>query len=97
MLIADREICKFPSSLGKGPRAKGVFSTSNPARQPLADRRQKAVELIFGAFDHQFNSPVSQIAYIAGHLEATSQRTGRIAKANSLDIARVNDLPTLKR
>jgi len=97
MLIANLETCKFVDRRSLASWVKSGFHVLNPIRHPLGHRYQKVVDLIIGAFDYEFNSPIRQIAHIAGHVEATSQRAGRVPKADSLNLARVNDLPTLKR
>ncbi len=91
MLIADLELCKFVDR-----RADVTVGVANLVRHLLADSGQEFVELVFGPFGHELNAPVGQVANKPLDVEALGERMCCVAKADSLDVARVENLPALK-
>src|SRR6266446_6248110 len=88
LLAHDFEPAKFVLSLNP----TDIFFLNKMLQTGGSDRLPKGLQLVLGAFGHQFDSPISQIADRAGDFESAGNRSGGIAKPDTLHAARVKNL-----
>ena len=91
MLITNVEACKFCDS-----GACVAIEATYLGRHSFVDGFKKMVNLVFRALDHELDATVRQVAYVSGDIEVPGNRACGVAKTDSLNMSRVEDLPSLK-
>src|ERR1043166_112395 len=90
-------LCRYfkPAKLARCFTPTHVFFPNKMLQTCLANRLPKRFQLVLGAFGHQFDPAIGQVAHRAGDLETAGDRFCRITKPDALHSASVPNLHSL--